>query len=159
MLNYFLTPEELDNPKAWFSKANQYRATVLFILKEYNLRCVDGAKIDDVAALLESISTIPYITCLALELFMKGFLVFYGEPGKEVRKYKHRIWQVRDSCYKKSKNPIFNNPDLTYITDKLGPHIMDDGGVRYPHKRDSAIPLDGCEIALKLMSKLAKELS
>ncbi len=157
MQQFYLTPENSDNPNAWFFKAQPFRSTVLFILEQHQLKVVGGVKIDEIVLINDAIMTIPYLTCLGLEIYMKGYLVFKGLRGKEVRRYNHKIWEIRKKCYEISGRIEFNNQDLTYLTNQLGSYILEDGGVKYPHKRDPIVPIDSCKLALNLMHHVLKD--
>ena len=152
----FLSPSKLKDPNEWFLKAQRYRSVVLLLHQEYLIKVRDGEPINDAILILDAINTVPYITCLGLELYMKGYLISQGSAVHHVEKYRHKIWDIRSECYKISKKNEFNNLDLKYLTDKLGAQILEGGGVRYPGVRDSIVPVNSCILALNLMHDLLR---
>jgi len=144
--------KRLSDPKLWFRKASSYSSTV-FYLEENILRIKNGSEISH---LFNAINTVPYLTGLAAELYMKGYLVFKGVEPSEVRKIQHDLSDLRNKCLEYG-DLRFENGALIFLTDALGIHIMKGGGIRYPNKKGIPIYLTHFKEALGVLMEIARE--
>ena len=116
---YLIDKERLRDPTIWFSKAAAYSATVLY-LQENIILLKTGSKISHI---FKAIETAPYLTGLAAELYMKGYLIFKGLEPDDVREFQHHLSDLRNKCLEYG-DLRFKNDALIFFTDTLGEHIM-----------------------------------
>lgn len=138
-------------------KAITYHSTVLFIKEEFDkIKSLDAKPYIFNASLATS-----YLTGLASELYMKGYLVFKGENPDMLRERKvgHNLKTLRQKCLSYG-DQRFKEDSLMFMTDTLGKHLMEDGGIRYPDKHDMPpIYLNEFKKALCILRKISSEAS
>ena len=150
---YWIDEKRLRDPKFWFMKASPYHSAVLYLQEEFR-RIKNGSEISH---LNNAINTVPYLTGLAAELYMKGYLVFKGVEPNDVRKILHDLSYLRNECLKHGDSR-FENDDLVFLTDTLGVHIMVYGGIRYPDKIDMPIYVTLFDSDLGVLREIAREI-
>lgn len=144
--------KRLKDPMFWFMKAWSYSSASHYIMDEFQ-KIKDGDKLDH---RFNAINSVPYLTGLAAELFMKGYLVSKGISHDELRNKNHDLKTLREMCLKYDDR--FNTKELVFLTDRLGDHIMKDGGIRYPDKIPMAVYFDEFKISLELLQKITGEI-
>lgn len=140
-------PNELNNPEAWYQKANSYQCAARTIMNDFR-EMQDGVPLNDANVLkVNAMGAIPYLTGLALELILKGFLISSGMQVSEVIAFGHDLRKLRARAEEINTN--WKNTSLQFVCDKLGPIIMGEkkdknkkGGIRYPGIRDIAVYSD-----------------
>jgi hypothetical protein len=147
-------PERLKDPMEWYYKADCYMANAIFILEEFDTRIRDGVKLKDFALLHNAINTVPYISSIAIELYLKGFLISKKVPVEDVIDKKHKIADLRLKCAEYESK--FNNVDLSYLTDRLGDLVLKKGGVRYPDRRDVPVAIDSIKNSFELILNIIR---
>ncbi len=157
-VDIWVDKKRLNDPRFWHAKAWQFASSSHFIRQEF-LKIKDGAKIEEVGDLFNAINSVPYITAVAIELFMKGYLVYKGEdPGiLKKRQIGHDLRILRIMCAK-YKDKRFLNRSLIFVTDRLGKQLMKDGGIRYPDVIPMGIYFDEFEDALKTLQQISGEI-
>jgi len=145
--------KRLKDPMIWFRKASSFSSTVLY-LQENLMRIKDGSEI---SPLFNAINTVPYLTGLAAELYMKGYLVFKGAEPHDVRKFGHNLSDLRKKCLEHG-DQRFKNESLMFLTDALGIHIMEGGGIRYPDKIEIPIFITSFQEGLSVLMELVSEI-
>lgn len=139
-------------------KAWQFASASHFIRHEFKRKVKDGAKMEKIGHLINAINSTPYITGMALELFMKGYLVHKGiDPDELKGKVKHNLKSLRIMCCE-FKDSRFLNRELIFVTDRLGEQIMKNGGIRYPDVQPMGIYFDEFDIALKTLQEISGEI-
>jgi hypothetical protein len=154
---YWVDESRLTDPMFWFMKAWFYRSASLLIMDEFS-NIQEGGIDDKKAKLFNAINTVPYLTGLASELYMKGYLVFKGQEPSDLRDKKvgHNLKSLRERCLRYDQR--FNNKALIFLTDRLGKHLMEDGGIRYPDKRDMPVYFDEFKNALEILGMITGEI-
>lgn len=157
-VDIWINKERLKDPQFWHMKAWQFASTAQYIWNEFE-KIEDGTKIEKYGHLFNAINSTPYITGMALELFMKGYLVSKGEePNKlKTRRIGHNLQELRTMCCK-YKDKRFLTRELIFVTDRLGEQIMRDGGIRYPDVQPMPIYFDEFDISLKTLQTIAGEI-
>lgn len=84
-VDIWVDKSRLIDPRFWHAKAWQFASSSHFIRREF-LKIKDGTKIDEVGDLYNAINSVPYLTAVAIELFMKGYLVYKGVAPESLRK-------------------------------------------------------------------------
>ena len=129
---YWVEADRLSDPRFWFLKAYAFASTCKVIWKE----CGKVIYVEENPELtLNSIRVTPYLTAIACELFMKGYLVYKGVSIKNIRSLDHDLKKIRQSCAKFG-DKRFEENDLEFLTDTCGKQLMEDGGIKYPDKKD-----------------------
>ncbi|OGH12643.1 MAG: hypothetical protein A2776_03140 [Candidatus Levybacteria bacterium RIFCSPHIGHO2_01_FULL_40_10] len=156
-VDIWVEKSRLKDPQFWHMKAWQFASSSHFIRQEF-LKIKDGAKLNEVGDLFNAINSTPYLTGMALELFMKGYLVYKGEDPEKIRtKIGHDLKKLREFCCR-YKDKRFLKRELIFVTDRLGEQIMKDGGIRYPDVRPMGIYFDEFDIALKTLQEISGEI-
>ncbi len=157
-LNIWEYPSRLDDPIHWYAKAWSYASTSHYLMVHFeNIK--DGEKLEDVGHLFNAIQAVPFITGIAIELFMKGYLVFQGVDSDELMsEYRHNLKKIRQKCCTYD-DKRFLNRELIFFTDKLGEQIMSKGGIRYPDKLNTGVYFEDFNIALITLEKITTEIS
>ncbi|HBQ50426.1 TPA: hypothetical protein DD690_00415 [Candidatus Daviesbacteria bacterium] len=154
---YWVDKKRLKDPIYWFMKAITYHSTVLFIKEEFDkIKSLDAKPYIFNASLAT-----PYLTGLASELYMKGYLVFKGKKPDKLRgkKIGHNLKILRKMCFRYG-DQRFEEDSLIFVTDTLGEHLMEDGGIRYPDKHDMPpIYYNEFEKALNILREISSEAS
>ena len=161
-IDFIYTPEELSNPDAWIRKAGSYHAASVYLLEKHQTEVVDGEPLENISLILNAISATPYLTALALELYMKGYLVLKGYDIKSIKSFNHNIENLRVECM--GIDERWNNNSLCFVCDKLGKYIMGvkdekwtSGGNRYPQIRDLPIYFEEFKDALVAALTIVKD--
>lgn len=152
---YWVEPKRLHDPMFWFMKASAYSSACIFIMEEFS-EIRDGQ--EKPALYFNSIRAVPYLAGIASELYMKGYLIFKGEGPTALRNTRHNLKLLREKCVNFG-DPRFKSGDLVFLTDTLGEHLMEDGGIRYPDKHEMPIYLTEFKKALDVLQKLGSEVS
>lgn len=157
-VDIWIDKSRLKDPMFWHMKAWQFASASQFIWQEFP-KIKDQAKIGEIGHLINAINSTPYITGMALELFMKGYLVYKGEdPGRlRSKKIGHNLRELRIMCCK-FKDKRFLKRELIFVTDRLGMQIMKDGGIRYPDVKPMGIYFNEFDISLKTLEEIAGEI-
>lgn len=157
-VDIWVDKSRLKDPRFWHMKAWQFASTSQFIWQEFN-KIKDGAKIEEIGHLYNAINSTPYVTGMALELFMKGYLIHKGEKPEKLRSKEvgHNLKKLRIMCCK-FKDKRFLKRELVFVTDRLGEQIMKDGGIRYPDVHPMAIYFGEFDISLKTLEEIAGEI-
>ncbi|MBP9781509.1 hypothetical protein KBC89_02535 [Candidatus Woesebacteria bacterium] len=144
----------------WFMKAWAYSSTCKYIWKEISkVQSSDCRyKTNNPELVGKVIRSTPYISGIAAELFMKGYLIYKEEKPVEVRKLDHNLKLIREKCASFG-DKRFLNDDLIFLTDTCGEHLMEDGGIRYPDKHEMPIYITVFEKALNVLQELSSEVS
>lgn len=154
---YWVDKKRLKDPVYWFMKAITYHSTVLFIIEEF-----DKIKsLDEKSYIFNASLASPYLTGLASELYMKGYLVFEGKKSAKLRSKKigHNLKTLREICLSYG-DQRFEDDSLIFVTDTLGEQLMEDGGIRYPDKHDiPPIYFNKFEKALNILREISSEVS
>lgn len=157
--DYIYTPEELSNPDAWIRKAGYYHAASVYLLDKHRAEVTDGVPLENISLIHDAISVTPYLTALALELYMKGFLVLQRYDNKKIKAFNHNVKNLRVECSKFDQR--WNNDSLSFVIDQLGKYItgvIDEkwtsGGVRYPQIRNLPVYYDEFKSALDAASEI-----
>ncbi len=147
----------LKDPRFWHMKAWHFSSTTHFIIQEFS-KIKDGTPISEYGHLFNAINTTPYITAVASELFMKGYLIHKGITAEKLRgrDIGHNLKKLREMCCN-FKDDKFLNQDLVFLTNKLGEQLTNDGGIRYPDVNPMAIYFEVFENALNVLQKIASE--
>lgn len=157
---YWIDETRLNHPMFWFMKAWAYSSTCSFIWKE--LSRVQGSdrnyKTNNLELVANVIRSTPYISGIAAELFMKGYLIYKGENPLNVRNLNHNLKLIREKCASFGDKRFLNNY-LIFLTDTCGEHLMEDGGIRYPDKHEMPIYFTDFEKALNVLQELSSEVS
>ncbi len=130
----YIDKKRLKDPKMWFMKAYAYASTTSIIRRE------DGKVLyrwEDPELKINAIRAVPYLTGLTGELFMKGYLISKGVLPKNVKKFGHNLKRIREECLKFG-DERFKDSNLIFLTDHCGEHLMEEGGIRYPDRREMA---------------------
>lgn len=143
----------LRDPMIWFSKASSYSSAVLYLQENFS-RIKTGSEISH---LFNAIKTVPYLTGLAAELYMKGYLVFKGTEPHDVKKIGHNLSDLRIKCLEHG-DQRFKNESLMFLTDVLGVHIIEGGGIRYPDKKEIPIYLTHFQEGLGVLMEIVREI-
>lgn len=156
-VNIWVDRSRLNDPRFWHMKAWQFASSSHFIRQEF-LKIKDGAKMEEVGDLYNAINSVPYLTAMAIELFMKGYLVYMGENAQRIRtQARHDLKRLRIMCAK-YKDRRFLNRELIFITDRLGEQLTKEGGIRYPDVRPMVIYFDEFDIVLKTLQQISGEI-
>ena len=145
--------KRLRDPMIWFSKASSYSSAVLYLQENFN-RIKTGSEISH---LFKAIQTVPYLTGLAAELYMKGYLVFKGAEANDVIKFRHNLSDLRNKCLEHG-DKRFKDESLIFLTDVLGVHIMEGGGIRYPDKKEIPIYFTHFQEGLGVLMEIVRDL-
>ncbi|MBP9700116.1 hypothetical protein KBD71_02435 [Candidatus Woesebacteria bacterium] len=146
----------LKDPRFWHMKAWHFSSTTHFIIAEFE-KIKDGTPIQEYGHLFNAINTTPYITGVATELFLKGYLVQKGVSIDKLRNdIGHNLQKLRELCCK-FKDTRFLNSDLIFLTDTLGEQLTKDGGIRYPNVNPMAIYFEVFENSLNILQQIAGE--
>ena len=106
----------LKDPMFWLMKAWTYSSTCMYIWKEFPKVAYP---IENPELAINSIRATPYLTGLASELFMKGYLIFKGEQPNEAIRLKHDLKALRKECAKFG-DTRFTDDHLKFLTDACG---------------------------------------
>lgn len=129
---YWIDKNRLKDPMMWFMKAYAYASICRVIRKE----CGKVLYIKENPELkINAIRAVPYLTGLASELFMKGYLISKGNSEKDVTILKHNLKNIREKCLEYG-DKRFDNDNLKFLTDTCGDQLMEEGGIRYPDKHE-----------------------
>lgn len=142
----WIDEQRLKNPWLWFMKASAYRSASLHILEEFR-KFEPG---DEISHVINAINATPFLTALAAELYMKGYLVFKGEKPDCLKRIGHDLGILRKKCSEYGDSR-FERDSLIYLTDTLGEHIMEHGGIRYPDHIEMAVSPSIFEEALNTL--------
>lgn len=154
---YWVDKKKLNDPMFWFMKASYFSSTAELLIGE--LSKYDPAGLHDIPGnLFNAINTIPYLTGLSSELYMKGYLVYKGNDPYKLREKGHNLQKLREMCLK-CGDKRFQNDNLMFLTDTLGEHLMDDGGIRYPDKENMAIYGNKFKKALECLQEITSGIS
>lgn len=148
----WIDERRLKDPLLWFMKASAYCSASLYILEEWT-KLRSG---DEISHVINSINATPYLTCLAAELYMKGYLVFKGERPNDLKRIRHDLGCLRRMCSEYGDSRFISN-SLIFLTDTLGDHIMEDGGIRYPHHKERPIYSTVFEEALNILRRITRD--
>ncbi len=151
-----ITPEKLNDPQAWLQKAIGFHATTKLLFQEFEIKMVDGAHVDEIGLIMNSMGIVAYLACQASELYMKGYLIALGLTPEEIIDMRHDIERIRIKCYELSKREEFNSSSLREITNSVGRHVFNGGGDRYPDRRGMPIS-NSCVDALEQLNLLLNE--
>lgn len=154
---YYVEKNRLKDPIYWFMKAITYHSAAIFILKKFNRI----KSLDEKPYIFNASLTVPYLTGLASELYMKGYLVFKGKNPDTLRDREigHNLKNLREKCLNYGDHRFKEN-SLIFVTDTLGEHLMEDGGIRYPDKQDMPpIYFKEFEKALSVLREISSEVS
>lgn len=132
---FWVDKKRLKDPMFWFMKAWAYSSTCVFIWKEF-LKVASPIENPELA--INSIRATPYLTGLACELFMKGYLIFKGELHSKVIRLKHDLKALREECAKFG-DIRFTDDNLKFLTDVCGEQLMENGGIRYPYTHEMPV--------------------
>jgi hypothetical protein len=155
-IDLFDEPDGPKNPENWYSRGLQYHSAVTLLIKLHKDKVVDNKRItEEVANIMNAFNTIPYLTALSLELYMKGFLISHNITVKEVLGYRHQSKDLWKKCA--SLDNRFGLPSIRLIADQLYDHLMKDGGVRYPDKQLAPIYIEDFTEALETARGLLKK--
>lgn len=122
----------LKDPRFWFLKAYAYDSACTIIRKE----CSKIIYIEENPYLtINAVRSIPYLTAIASELFMKGYLIYKRVSYSEIRKLHHYLERIRKFCAKFGDSR-FEEEELKFLTETCGEQLMENGGIRYPDKKD-----------------------
>ncbi len=150
---YRIDEKRLHDPSLWFFKARAYASVYSFIRKSFpKVVYAEG----DPGSEIDAIRATPYIAGLAIELFMKGYLVFKGVDIEEIKNFRHRLKDLREACAKIGCKR-FNDKNLKFITDTCGDHLMEEGGIRYPDKQDM-LAYPQVKDALNILEEISGEI-
>lgn len=152
----WIDESRLKDPMFWFMKAWHFASAAQYIMNDHQNR-EEGSQ---PGHLDNAINVAPYLTGLALELFMKGYLVHKDVDPRSLRERTigHDLKKLRQMCLKFG-DKRFNNKELVFFTDKLGEQVMKDGGIRYPDKLGVPIYYQEFEISLKNLQEVARDIS
>ena len=152
----WIDEKKLEDPMFWFMKAHEYCSASLYILDQFK-KIKNG---DKVSHLFNAINATPYLTGLAAELFMKGYLVSKKVDPKKLaeKKIGHDLKVLRDMCLKYG-DARFKNDPLIFLTDNLGVHIMKEGGIRYPDKGRMAVYNTQFEESLRVLREITGDVA
>lgn len=156
---YWKDKKRLKDPMFWFMKAYQFSSNAELLIEE--LPKYKGQEIFNMPKkLFNAISTIPYLVAQSCELFMKGYLVYNKVEASRLRRVDigHNLKKLREMCLGFG-DIRFNNDHLIFVTDTLGEHLMDDGGIRYPDKMNMAIYSNEFEKALRSLQEVIGEIT
>jgi hypothetical protein len=148
----------LKDPRFWHMKAWHFASTTHFVVQEFKKIKV-GTPIPEYGHLFNAINTTPYITAVAAELFMKGYLIHKGTAADKLRNREvgHNLKKLREMCCK-FKDIRFLNQDLVFLTDSLGEQLTKDGGIRYPDVNSMPIYFEVFENSLNILQQIAGEI-
>lgn len=148
----------LKDPRFWHMKAWHFSSTTHFIVQEFK-KIKDETPTPEYGYLFNAINTTPYITAVAAELFMKGYLIQKGISANKLRSKDigHNLKKLREMCCK-FKDIRFLNQDLVFLTNSLGEQLTKDGGIRYPDVNPMAIYFEVFENSLNILQQVASEI-
>lgn len=149
----WIDKKRLKDPMFWFMKASSYSSAVAYIWEKHK-KLRSGTK---PSHLFNAINATPYLTGLAAELYMKGYLVFKGVSPSVLKKIGHNLKFLRRKCLEYGDTRFESEP-LSFLTDTLGEHIVEGGGIRYPDKKPMAIYGDHFNEALGVLRKVSGDI-
>ena len=150
---YWIDEKRLSDPMFWYMKAYAYASTCSFIWKSFG-EVVYAEQNPELS--INAIRSTPYLTGLACELFMKGYLVSKGGT-KNVMRLRHNLKEIREACAAFG-DKRFEDKDLKFLTDTCGEQLMENGGIRYPDKHEMLV-FPEFKNALNLIQKISSEVS
>ena len=149
---YWIDEKRLKDPMFWFMKAWAYTSTCAFIWKSFD-KVVYAEENPELY--INAVRSTPYLTGLACELFMKGYLISRGVEPSHVMKLKHNLKEIREACAVHG-DKRFKNEDLKFLTDTCGEQLTENGGIRYPDRHEMPV-FPQFKDALNLIQKISSE--